>query len=219
MAIKNEFSLSFIGLLLLMLAACLQLSPPDSPASELYTKFQPLPAADTMHIALDTIVEGTGTPIAAASFLAAVDSALLFSLIYEPDTFDFRAQALWKIALDEEHDACLLDMRQAWFQFKYLLIYSKSSESFVDLLPVAYLFGGDGGQLLLESWMYDLATRPTIISLQLERSMRWSETHPEEPILQENKTVGRRQWSDGEFMEYPVRDTAAYLQRFSLVWD
>lgn len=219
MPTKNVYSFSSIGLLLLLLGACLQVSSPDSPASDLYAKFQYLPAADTIHIALDTIVEGAGTTIAAASFLAALDSALLASMIYEPDTFDFRAQALWKTTLDEEYDACLLNLRQAWFQFKYLLIYSKFSESFVDLLPVAYLFGGEGGQILMESWMFDFNTRPAIISSQLERSMHWSETHPEEPILQENNTVGQWQWSNGEFMEYPVRDTAAYLQRFPLVWD
>ena len=59
-------------------------------------------------IKLNTLSDGPGRAIASDLFIAAINSTLLAEMLYEPDTFDFQGQALWKIALDEKYDDCLL---------------------------------------------------------------------------------------------------------------
>jgi hypothetical protein len=217
---KNRFFPSLLGsLLLLNIIACHTEPEPSTPPQYLYAKFQAITAADTLHIGLDSTAGKSGEDISATLFLAAIDSSLFADMIYEPDTFDFQAQAHWKVPLDKNYDACLLGMQQAWFKFKYLLIYSKSSKSFVDLLPAAYLFGGDGGQIVSESWIFDLKTKPTVVSPIQEHYMRWLDPDAEEPQIIDSKDISLLQWSDGTFEDVPIRDSSRYIRIFPSFWE
>lgn len=206
-------------LFLTVLSSCWSGPPPPTSSQELYASFQTLAPPDTLAITLDTVTGASGQAISADLLLAAVDPILIDKMIYEPDTTDFQGKAYWKVSLDENYDACLLDIRQAWFQFKYLLIYSKVEGVFIDLVPAAFLYGGDGGQLLCESRIFDWKTQPTLLSRTLEHSLRWSETDPGEPEDILIQGVGMKQWSEGQFREVAVRDSSTWIEKYHLVWE
>ncbi|MCB0634565.1 MAG: hypothetical protein R2824_29920 [Saprospiraceae bacterium] len=207
-----------LAALLLTLFACRSGAKEPTAAQELYAMFESREAADTIHLTLDSVENGSYPKIAPKLFLEAIDSSLYEKMIYMADTFDFRAQVEWKIALDQDHDACLMRLFENWWQFKYLLVYSRSTSNFVDLVPVAYLFGGDGGQVVGEGWLYDLETRPTIVIPQQEHQLRWLDFDAEEPEIINTRYISLLQWVDGEFGVVPIQDTSQYIQIYPSVW-
>lgn len=216
MAIKNAFHLSIV---ILAIFACQARPEPPTPAQELYANFQPVASSDTLFVGLDSVAGDSGRAIPAGLLLVAIDSVLIAEMLYEPDTFDFHGRAYWKLGLDENFEACLIGIQQVWFRFKYLLIYSKITENFVGLIPVAYLYGGDGGQIICESRIFDLAARPVIVTGYQEHHIRWNETNPDEPEVIDLKSVGLRQWAPGGFQEIPVRDSSKWLKLVPMSYD
>ncbi len=210
---KYAFLLTILSMIFCATYGCKYQEP--TPAEELYADFQSIAPLDTLPIPLDTVGADTGRAISPQHFLAALDSILIETMIYEPDTFDFQGRAYWKIPLDEETEACLLDIKQGWFKFKYLLLYSKSTKSFVNLIPAAYFYGGDGGQILSESYLFDLNTTPTLFTSYYEHYLRLSSNEPENI---ERRSMGLRQWSGGAFQEVPVRDSSVWQARYRIDW-
>jgi len=215
MAIKNAFH---IPIVILAIFACQARPEPPTPAQDLYANFQPVASSDTLLVGLDSVAGESSRAIPADLFLAAIDSVLIAEMIYA-DTFDFHGRAYWKLGLDENFEACLIGIQQVWFHFKYLLIYSKPTESFVGLIPVAYLYGGDGGQIMCESRIFDLAARPVIVTGYQEHHIRWNGTNPDEPEVIDLKSVGIRQWAPGGFQEIPVRDSSKWLKMVPMPYD
>ena len=218
MKIKTPYLLVLIILIISVVSSCSSGSKQPTPSQDLYALFQSSAPADTLPVRYDAIPGETSQSIPVDLFIAGIDSALITKMIYEPDTTDFQGRAYWKIALDDDFEACLLGLSQAWFKFKYLLIYSKSDQSFVDILPVAYLYGGDGGQIISESWIFDLESQPVILRRFLEHSIRMSETKPGEPEITDLETVGMKRWTQGEFQEIEVRDSSRWIQAYPLAW-
>lgn len=191
-------------------------STPPTSAQQLYTQFRPWTnATDTIPMQLDSILFDSSQTVSPQLFIAALDSALIESMYYEPDTFDFRAQAYWAIPLDEDRDACLLDLGQLWFKFKYLLIYSKSAQQFVGIEPAAYFYGGDGGQITRESWLFNLSTTPTLFSGYLEHYLKYVEEQ-DDMVSTTSKKVGLQQWTDSTFQTIPLQDSAFWLRKYVL---
>lgn len=214
--------LSFIYVLFLMafyLFSCSPTFQEKTQGGSLYTKFIALPASDTIAIQLDVVAGDTGRVVTAAEFLSEIDPGLLLNLIYEPDTTDFVSRAYWQIPLDENHEACLLGIEQVWFKFKYLLIYDKTSGKFINILPAAYLYGGDGAQIMCESRLFDVATKPTLMTRFLDHSIRMSENVPGEVEDINIKSVVLDQWSNGEFVQIPVPDSSYWIQKYPLPWE
>ncbi len=218
MKVKNTYPVLGLLAIVLVINGCQTGQALLPPPQELYAHFQSIPLADTMAVKRDTVMGDSGRGIPAQLFFAGLDSALINELIYEPDTFDFRCRAYWKIELDKHSDACLLGIQEGWFQFKYLLVYSSQTKRFEEIVPVAYLYGGEGGQVISESRIFDLDTQPTILILYLEHYLRWSETDPDEPEDINIRRVGLKQWSGEKFQEITVRDSNKWLQRYPLVW-
>lgn len=216
MAIKNAFHLSIV---ILAIFACQARPEPPTPAQDLYANFQAVASSDTLFVGLDSVAGDSGRAIPAGLLLVAIDSVLIAEMLYEPDTFDFHGRAYWKLGLDENFEACLIGIQQVWFRFKYLLIYSKITENFVGLIPVAYLYGGDGGQIICESRIFDLAARPVIVTGYQEHHIRWNDTNPDEPEVIDLKSVGIRQWAPGGFQEIPVRDSSKWLKLVPMSYD
>lgn len=205
--------------LLLFLSACQSQEESLTDAQKLYAYFPAIPSVDTLKIALDSLPLDSNAQIPAPLFWAAIDSSFYDAFLYEPDTFDFQAIASWKVSLNENQDACLISMQQGWFQFKYLLVYSKLRDQFIGIEPVAFLYGGDGGQIICKSWIFDLKSQPTIAIRQLERHIQWSETDPEEMEEVKYNQVEIKQWSQDQFRKIPVQDSSYWIQKIPIAWD
>ena len=46
-------------------------------------------------------------------------------------------------------------MRQFWFHHHSLLLYHTVENKFIDRITLAEWYGGDGGQTLIGSWVFD----------------------------------------------------------------
>lgn len=211
--IQLGFKSIFPGVLLVLLGACTPTKEPASAAEELYAIFKELAPPDTLHIDLDSLSSGIAHEVSFGLLFAAIDSALLQSFIYEPDSIGTGLQALWKLSLDEEHDLCILEMRQHWFQFRYGLVYAKASRQFIHLEPLAYFYGGEGGQLFSESW---LLNRQILISREIERTLRWTAEEAGEESIR--SSLSATKWATSEFRQLPVPDSLYWAQQEPFLW-
>ena len=72
----------------------------------------------------------------------------------EYGTGDAKYQAHQKFFLDENHLACIINGTESWFKNQSLLIFDKENKSFKDAMILSQFYGGDGGQIVTESWIY-----------------------------------------------------------------
>lgn len=193
--------------------ACSPAEEDASPAQQFYAAFQEVLWEDTLYIGLDSVPKLPKKEVSFQLFFAATDSAFRQKLIYEPDTLDGAIRTVWKIPLMEGYDLCLLELRQAWFQFRYGLVYDKSSRRFIQIEPLAYFYGGDGGQVFSESW---LLNQQTLISRETERSLQWTDKGEPEEII--SRQVSGQIWSAPEFKTTTVSDSLYWMQRAPLFW-
>lgn len=204
--------ISWLGCLSFIMA-CSPAKEKISPAQQFYVAFQELPKQDTVYIGLDSVSMTTAKAVPFQRFFAATDAILQQNLIYQPDTLDGGLRALWKIPLKEGYDLCLMELRQAWFQFRYGLIYNRTDQQFIQLEPIAYFYGGDGGQVFGESW---LINQQTLISRETERSLQWTENNEPEELI--SCQVSGQIWSATEFKTSTVSDSLYWMWREPLYW-
>lgn len=207
-AIQLDFNSVFLGMFLVLLGACSPAQESLSPAEELYASFNEGPVRDTLHLGPDSTGRDMAGNITFASFFEGVDSSLIEALMYAPDTLDGIIRAQWKLPLDNNFDLCLLEIRQAWFQFKYGLVYDQEVHQFIQLEPLAYFYGGDGGQIRAETW---LLPRNILISRQLERALRWTETGETDEEI--TYRLSGQVWSPPEFRTIAVSDSLFWMQK------
>jgi len=199
---KSLWILGWLG----VFSACTPGEESASAAQDLYATFEQLAPSDTLHVGLDSMASGKVLDF--EGFFAAVDSSLLEDMIYEVDSTDGSLRALWKVALDEDYDLCLLELRQNWFQFRYGLVYATEARQFIHLEPMAYFYGGEGGQLFSESW---LLNQRLLISRESERAIRWTvEGETQESI---RSSLSAQTWSSSQFRELAVPDSVFWMQK------
>jgi hypothetical protein len=179
--------------------------------------FTPITFSDTIHVSPDSVEQQQAENIPLSDFFAALDSSLLNQFIYPPDTLDMQVYGHWRLPIDETFDACLLEVQQSWFVFKYLLMYSNAAQQFTDLLLAAQFYGGEGGQVRIESWLFDWGDEdtPQILSRISEHALIMSEGEMKDTY---EESVELRQWQQGAFQEMPVQDSNRWIQAYPIEW-
>lgn len=188
-----------------------------SPANQFYESFQFFNPQDTLKIGLDTIWVDTGRTISPLLFLAALDSNLLDEMIYPPEYMDFKVKAYWKIKLDAQTEFCLFGFEEHWFKFKYGLIYSRETKMFEEIMPVAYFYGGEGGQVVMESLLINNANSPTLFGGFYERNISLSDMDSDGMKVMEKRQMELKRWQHQEFVQVAVKDSSkwySYLPGF-----
>jgi|GEM_PF-531028 len=199
-------------ILTLQLQGCQSTEPPA-----LVEHFTTIELSDTLHIDSERTEEEETQPVPLSDFFSSLDSSLIGEMIYQPDTTDTELYSHWKAPVDDQFEAYLLEMRQHWFVFKYLLVYSKAEQQFTSLLPVAHFYGGEGGQIRTESWLLDWKNGQTakILTRQSEHTLRMLEEEVED-IYEER--VMLQQWQQGQFQEMQVQDSSSWIEKFPIEW-
>lgn len=188
----------------------------------LLSYFQTTPRADTLHF---EIAEGgadapvSGDTIPNKLFFTALSPAFLQEIDYLADSSQALVLGRQRFPLNDSTDACLVDIRQFWFQNQSLLVYNKRQQAFTGRITVAEWYGGDGGQVLTGSWMldYDNDGSPELIRREIEHTMR-----PDgDDVLEDfHESALILTWKQGRFVEQPVSDTALVVKQFPIrsVW-
>lgn len=211
----NHLSIIAALLLLLPFVAC---SPPakTDPHAALLTFFPAAKRSDTLHLGIQTGAE-TAPIVSAIAIREALGDSLIQAFNPEFDTASTICRALSHFPLDDQYEAYTLRMEDNWWVHSGLLLYHQPSHRFVGVFPTSLLYGGDGGQVLRESWRIGDTdeTSPDWIVRDL---YHWLEVGESEPIEHNDNKVLRYQWKAGEFQALPTADSLQLITQFPIDW-
>ena len=180
--------------------------------------FQLLAPADTVLVTLEVPEERSWRQsIDPRLLLAELDSALLRRMIYPLDTFDTEAYGHWCMPVDVENEICLLEIRQSWYAFRYLLLLSEKEGRFTGLIPAAQFYGGDGSQIRTESRLFDWgkAEGPKMLLRQAYHTVRFTDGEAAD-LYEESAQLF--QWMGKGFREISLQDSGRWRKAYPVKW-
>lgn len=190
---------------------------PPANKPEMLRYFQQTPQADTLRIEVATQNEGapSGDSIPNSLFFSTVPRELLEQIDYVADSAQARVFGRGSIQLDDSISAYWVEIRQFWFQHHTLFLYNKNRQSFTGRITAAEFYGGDGGQALIGSWLfdYDGDGKKDILRREIQHSIIPGE---EDIVERTEHSAGLLLWRNGRFVETPLQDTAATIRRFPI---
>ena len=215
----QKITMKFLILLspLLFLLSC---TSPSSQDASFADSFSMIAAKDTLVFAVE-MGEGaeatlpTMDTIAADVFNKIVRDSFRTKIEHILDGGDALITRLGRFVLDADHDALGVNITAFWFRNQSILIFDKKKQQVVGLLPVAEFYGGDGAQILRQSWL--LSSNKEIIVRESEHALRMEE-NAAEPTDSYEEWVARYQWQKGAFVEQPTPDSTALIQHFKIDW-
>lgn len=195
--------------------ACHSIQP--KPESTLLSYFKETTPQDTLRFEVSQQDDPppTGDTIPNSLFFTAINPAFLAEIDYLADSAGALVLGKQRFAIDAQFDACIVDIREAWFQHQSLLVFDKQLKSFTNRVTVAEFYGGDGGQDLTGSWIldYDGDGDKDVVRRDIGHSII-PEADSVREIQQESASL--LLWNAGQFVEQPVPDSAAMVRRFPI---
>jgi hypothetical protein len=211
------------SLFFVALAACQNIPQPKSATEPpLLAYFKPIQASDTLQLELPAQGE-TDTPgdtIPAMMFFSSLDSTWLRDIEHVATPGEAAVHSQGRFPLAKGYEGCIVEVRQHWFKHWSLLVYDQQRHAFTDRQTVAEWYGGEGGQVLTGSWLfdYDADGSKDLVRREIEHSMRMDKQG--EPIESNVERGSLWLFKDGKFTPSPTLDTSAVVRRFPIrsVW-
>lgn len=168
-------------------------------------------SADTVHLFLQDSL--SGHPISDTLLKATLDSTQYANLHF--DTGDAHYQAVGKFQIADGMDFCLVQTEESWFKKLTALVYDRQQQKILTTLEVALFYGGEGGQVAVESWVFRKKT-PLQVFIKNEEHGFSLQGDAAEP--KEYQTASGRlwQWQPPVFKEMTNPDSALLLQKLSM---
>jgi hypothetical protein len=212
-------SIFIIGSLLLGLTACHSKKEPQHVAEPpLLAYFKPTPNADTLHLEMPIgeEVEKPSDTISNALFFSSLDTAWLREIEHVTDPKEAMVYSKGRFALATGFDACLVEIHLNWFKHQSLLVYDNQRHAFTDRVTVAEWYGGEGGQVLTGSWLfdYDADRSKDLVQREIEHWMKMDDNgEPVETIVERASLL---QLKEGKFTASALADSATLVKRFPI---
>lgn len=123
-----------------------------------------------------------------------------------------------QIPLDEKYAACIMDGAESWYRNQSLLIYDKSVKAFKDIMTVSQFYGGDGGQIVTESWIYTENNKRYLYKIESSHAiMPTGDSDEIEEFLEQHGYLYI--WNGGTFEKTAQEDSLALAKRFKMKWE
>lgn len=206
-------SICFCFTVFLILSNCR--TPIPSPDSALLAYFQASPLGDTLHIEISNENPLAGDTIPNRLFFTSIPPALLAQIDYLADATQATVLSRKKFSLEGNISAYWVEIRQFWFQHHSLFLYDASKRLFTDRITIAEWYGGDGGQVLTGSWIFDYNGdgKKDIVRREIQHNMIPNDGEPVEQIFESASLL---LWKKDHFKDTPFQDTAALVRRFPI---
>lgn len=198
-------------------AACTRHTTP-TPEAEVLAYFPKATLSDTTHLELpDEDVSGDTIP---TPLFFQTLGALMQPVDYVVDSTSSTVIALQRFSLNERYDGCLVHLTQNWFKHQSILLFDKQTQRFSDRVTVGEWYGGEGGQVLIGSWLFDYNRdgNKDLISRSIEHSMTPTpEGEPEEKIFESGELL---LWQKDTWKKTTVKDSAVLVKNYPIhsVW-
>lgn len=133
-------------------------------------------------------------------------------------TGDVKYEAMMQFPLDENHIGCVLNINESWYKQQSLLVFDKSQRTFEKVINLSQFYGGDGGQIVIESWLYKNKEQHYLYQKESSHAMIMTETSDEpEEFLSENSSLSL--WNANDFEKMEMTDSVAMSKTFALSWE
>lgn len=212
---SSIFFLLHVIAFLSLLTACQNAQSPKE--KELLAYFRLLPPSDTLLIEIseDTPSPEPGDTIPNALFFKGLSPTLLQEIDYLADSSQAVVLGRQHFPLDDNTEAYWVEIRQFWFKHHALLVYDKIRKTVTDRITVAEWYGGDGGQILTGSWIFDFDGdgKTDIIRREIQHSMV---PDGENVLERTEESAALLLWKNGQFVETPLKDTAAVIKSYPI---
>ena len=210
------FQLICLGFLATFIAC--QASP-KVPDSDLRSYFTTQVLSDTLLIEIDLKHPSKSDTIPNRLFFSRIPATLLEPIEYLADSSEACVLSRYHFRLNDQISAYWVEIRQFWFQHHALFLYDESQKAFTDRITVAEWYGGEGGQVLKGSWIFDFNGDGStdILRREIEHSMIPNDG---EAVEQFFESASLLLWKNGQFEDTPFQDTAELVRRYPIqrVW-
>ncbi len=213
MPYRNSLRLSLWLVSFALLLGCRTTNHLQAPELLTYFKFQP--SFDTLHIEIADENPESGDTIPNRLFFNSIPPVLLEQIDYLIDSSASIIIARKQFLLNDTISACWVDFSLSWFRHHSLFLYNRSKRQFTDRITVAEWFGGDGGQVLTGSWVFDYNGdgKKDIVRRDIQHGMT---LNGDEPVEHTFESATLLLWGKGHFIDTPFQDTAALIRRFPI---
>jgi len=193
---------------------------PVSIPPALLSYFTPVSPSDTLHFFFENDPSPSNAKeIPLPILYEALDSTLHREIGYDSEGTEITAWAHNLFPIDEHYDAALLEIQEFWYEFKYLLLFSKASNQFTGIIPVNEFYGGDGGQIRSESWLF-FENTPKLLTRFSEHYLDMSAVGAGgDPKDLYAESVRLQEWQGSDFIDVPVRDSSRWIKDFVVKWE
>ncbi len=198
-----------------LMSACRLPAPANDPHLSVF--FRPLPQRDTLHVEVSDETDSLAGPdtIPNRLFFNTIPRAMLQGIDYLADSSEAVVLGRYHFPLDNYMEGYWVEIRQFWFQHHSLLLYDKRRKVYTDRITLAEWYGGDGGQLLTGSWMFDFDGDgdQDIIRREIHHSM----VPGRDTVLEQTEESAMLLlWENGRFKHAALQDTAEAVRRFRI---
>lgn len=194
--------------------ACARTSTPDA---VLAGSFPVAALSDTLHLEFpeESAAANLGDTLPRTLFFQTLDT-LLLPIEYLADSSSCTAIALQRFELNSQYDACLVQINQFWFKHQSILLFDKAKQKFIQRITVAEWYGGDGGQILTGSWLFDYNQdgNKDLVRRMIEHSSMLNEEGELDERITES--VELLLWQKDGWVNTPVKDSTVLIQKYPI---
>lgn len=203
--------------LVIAVAAWFAFARRNTPDALLAQSFRVTVLKDTLHLEFpdESDEANLGDTLPRSLFFRTLDT-LLLPINYLADSSSCTALALQRFELNNQYDACLVQINQFWFKHQSILLFDKAKQKFTQRVTVAEWYGGDGGQVLTGSWLFDYNQDGSkdLVRRVIEHSSMPNEAGEVDERI--NESVELLLWQKAGWVATPVEDSAALIQKYPI---
>ena len=205
------------ALMLCFLISFLSCIHPKEPEPGIAKFFPVIPAKDTLHVEISEEGEATvsADTIPNALFFSEIPASLLKEIDYLADSAEALVLGRGRITLDAALDGYWVEIQQFWFKHHSLLLYDTRLRQFTQRVTLAEFYGGEGGQVLLGSWIFDYDGDGDKDILRREIQ------HATIPVadsvdVRTAESAALLLWKNRKFVDAPLKDTLEAVRRYPI---